>query len=333
MRPVSVTIAALVFLACLALLGIPGSVCAGEQPDWLKKDTIDRLFPEATHTGPRSGQPPAIPVYGAGGRHLGFLFSTAELTDVVGFSGAPFNFVVGLDMQGKIVGVVVVKHVEPIIMEYSAIAARFTHFMTQYAGLDPSGAISISGRGTPGGIDGISSATVSARAFNNAIIQSARLVARSNPRLMSMALAPATTLRTPSAKIEWARIVEVLVPSAFRAGHPDRRAMYLGQPTNRPMGGAGVQLWAQRKDGTTFPMELAVGEALGGTQRLFTGFVRDLTERQRLIFQAAVLDEVPIDVLAERLDSTRGAIYKILHDSRARLRRAIARSEGREEKV
>jgi hypothetical protein len=36
---------------------------------------------------------------------------------------------------------------------------------------------------------------------------------RSRPRLMSMALAPATTLRTPSAKIAWARMVEVLVPS------------------------------------------------------------------------------------------------------------------------
>jgi len=59
----------------------------------------------------------------------------------------------------------------------------------------------------------------------------------------------------------------------------------------------------------------------------------DLTDRQRLIFQAAVLDEVPIDVLAERLDSTRGAIYKILHDARARLRRALARSEGKEERV
>jgi len=59
----------------------------------------------------------------------------------------------------------------------------------------------------------------------------------------------------------------------------------------------------------------------------------DLTDRQRLIFQAAVLDEVPIDVLAERLDSTRGAIYKILHDARARLRRALARNEGKEERV
>ena len=37
--------------------------------------------------------------------------------------------------------------------------------------------------------------------------------ARSSPRLMSIALAPAVTLRTPSAKIAWARSVEVLVPS------------------------------------------------------------------------------------------------------------------------
>jgi transcriptional regulator of nitric oxide reductase/NAD-dependent dihydropyrimidine dehydrogenase PreA subunit len=144
----------------------------------LNQDRIHRLFPEATYTRPLSGKPPAIPVYGAGGP-IGFLFSTAELTDVVGFSGAPFNFVVGLDLQGKIVGVVVVKHAEPIIMDYSAVGARFARFIEQYAGLDPGGSISLSGRGTPGGIDGISSATVSARAFNNAIIQSARLVARS----------------------------------------------------------------------------------------------------------------------------------------------------------
>lgn len=57
----------------------------------------------------------------------------------------------------------------------------------------------------------------------------------------------------------------------------------------------------------------------------------ELTERQRAVFQAAVLDEVPIDVLAERAGTTRGAIYKILHDARAKLRRALARQDGMEE--
>jgi RNA polymerase sigma-70 factor, ECF subfamily len=49
-----------------------------------------------------------------------------------------------------------------------------------------------------------------------------------------------------------------------------------------------------------------------------------LTPRQRLVFRAAVLDEVPIDVLADRLGSSRGAIYKLLHDARRTLRRAMA---------
>jgi NosR/NirI family nitrous oxide reductase transcriptional regulator len=176
-RPVSFTIAALVFLVCLAFLALPGSASAGEQPDWLNQDRIHRLFPEATYTRPLSGKPPAIPVYGTTGP-IGFLFSTADVTDVVGFSGAPFNFVVGLDLQGKIVGVVLVKHAEPII-EHNSLGAQLTRFIGQYTGLNPGGSISLSGRGTPGGIDGISGATVSARAFNHALVQSARLVARS----------------------------------------------------------------------------------------------------------------------------------------------------------
>ena len=48
-----------------------------------------------------------------------------------------------------------------------------------------------------------------------------------------------------------------------------------------------------------------------------------LTERQRLIFQSVTIDDVPIDVIAERLGSSRGAIYKTLHDARAKLRRAL----------
>jgi NosR/NirI family nitrous oxide reductase transcriptional regulator len=169
--------AALVLAICLALLGISGSARAADDPAWLKKETVERLFPQATYTRPRTGEPPAVPVYSTTGL-AGYLFSTAELTDVVGFSGAPFNFVVGLDLQGKIVGVVLVEHAEPII-KYNSLGPQLKRFIEQYAGLDPGNSISLSGKGTPGGIDGISSATVSARAFNHAIVQSARLVARS----------------------------------------------------------------------------------------------------------------------------------------------------------
>jgi RNA polymerase sigma-70 factor (ECF subfamily) len=49
-----------------------------------------------------------------------------------------------------------------------------------------------------------------------------------------------------------------------------------------------------------------------------------LTPHQRDVLVAAVLDGVPIDVLAERLDSTRNAVYKTIHDARTRLRAFVA---------
>jgi RNA polymerase sigma-70 factor, ECF subfamily len=49
-----------------------------------------------------------------------------------------------------------------------------------------------------------------------------------------------------------------------------------------------------------------------------------LTPRQRQVLVAAVLEGVPIDVLAERLDSNRNALYKLLHDARRRLRDHVA---------
>ena len=46
--------------------------------------------------------------------------------------------------------------------------------------------------------------------------------------------------------------------------------------------------------------------------------------RQRQVFVAVALNDVPIDVLAERLDTTRGALYKALHDARRNLKAALA---------
>jgi RNA polymerase sigma-70 factor, ECF subfamily len=55
----------------------------------------------------------------------------------------------------------------------------------------------------------------------------------------------------------------------------------------------------------------------------------ELTSHQRRVFVALALNEVPVDVLAERLGSTRGALHKTLHDARGRLRAAlVARGLG-----
>lgn len=53
-----------------------------------------------------------------------------------------------------------------------------------------------------------------------------------------------------------------------------------------------------------------------------------LTPHQRTVFIALALNEVPIDVLSERLGSSRGALYKALHDARKRLRTELGREGG-----
>jgi len=57
---------------------------------------------------------------------------------------------------------------------------------------------------------------------------------------------------------------------------------------------------------------------------------QNLTDRQRKILTAVVMEDVPIDVLAERLGSSRGALYKTLHDARTKLRQALTQYGGAE---
>ena len=56
------------------------------------------------------------------------------------------------------------------------------------------------------------------------------------------------------------------------------------------------------------------------------GIATALTPRQRTVLVAMALNGVPIDVLAERLGTTRGALYKTLHDARQKLRAHLARA-------
>lgn len=73
--------------------------------------------------------------------------------------------------------------------------------------------------------------------------------------------------------------VRLLMPSPDRERHDAYLHRYRETGEKRIIG-IGRIVFAQRKDGTTFPMELSIGEAASGTERLFTGFIRDLTERR-----------------------------------------------------
>ena len=75
------------------------------------------------------------------------------------------------------------------------------------------------------------------------------------------------------------RNVSILMPSPYRQAHDGYLGRYL-ETGERRIIGIGRVVVGERRDGSTFPMELAVGELKSGERRYFTGFIRDLSERQ-----------------------------------------------------
>ncbi len=75
--------------------------------------------------------------------------------------------------------------------------------------------------------------------------------------------------------------VSVLMPSPYREEHDSYLGNYVRTGKAKIIG-IGREVVGQKKDGSTFPMDLSVGEVRLAGGRLFTGIVRDITERKRL---------------------------------------------------
>ncbi|HEV2205776.1 MAG TPA: sigma 54-interacting transcriptional regulator [Candidatus Acidoferrales bacterium] len=74
--------------------------------------------------------------------------------------------------------------------------------------------------------------------------------------------------------------IEDLIPERFRTEHPAHRAKYTAQPHTRPMG-LGLDLYARRKDGTEFPVDIMLSPVDTAEGRVFLSVVRDITPRRR----------------------------------------------------
>jgi PAS domain S-box-containing protein len=74
--------------------------------------------------------------------------------------------------------------------------------------------------------------------------------------------------------------VNQLMPEPFSSEHDQYIANYIKTGENKIIG-IGREVEGKRKDGSTFPLDLAVSEVKVGDRRLFTGIVRDITDRKR----------------------------------------------------
>jgi RNA polymerase sigma-70 factor, ECF subfamily len=82
------------------------------------------------------------------------------------------------------------------------------------------------------------------------------------------------------------------------------------------------EVWPRFADGNASPQaDVEQSDLLEAVRQAID---EELTPHQREVLVAVALNGVPIDVLAERLGSTRGALYKTIHDARRKLRRRLA---------
>lgn len=120
--------------------------------------------------------------------------------------------------------------------------------------------------------------------------------------------------------------LRMLMPQPYRQEHDGYLQRYLSTGEKRIIGTDRVVV-GQRKDGSTFPMKLAVGEMRTAGRSYFTGFIRDLTEREE---SAARLQEVQTELarlarlnemgemastLAHELNQPLSAIANYVHGS------------------
>jgi PAS domain S-box-containing protein len=126
--------------------------------------------------------------------------------------------------------------------------------------------------------------------------------------------------------------VEVLIPEKFRHSHADHRDRYNKSPKKRSMG-LGMDLSGNRKDGTTFPVEISLNYFHSGDDMMVMGLITDITERKRIEKDFQKLNAELEKRVEERTQALEGAIYELeytnksLEDAEDEVRKALEKEK------
>jgi Na+-translocating ferredoxin:NAD+ oxidoreductase RnfG subunit len=139
---------------------------------------IQQFFPDAESVGDLEGEPLSAEVYN-GKNILGYVYYTDDVVKIPAYSGKPIRTLVGFDTHGKIVGLRIVHHEEPILV-IGISDQNLRTFTDQYVDKYVNDKIKIGGRDRDGykSIDAISGATITVMVLNATINQSMRKVAK-----------------------------------------------------------------------------------------------------------------------------------------------------------
>ena len=185
----------LALLALLLLLAPAGAALAASRlPEFLGKVEPGEILPEADRLGPVRGEPPIAPAY-KGDQLVGFAYLNSDFANSVGYSGKPIHIVVGLDLKGRITGLKLVDHKEPIVL-IGIPERKIVDALGSLIGADigqvATGAVEVPH------VDIVSGATVTVLVMGDSIIRSAihlvrsgRIAGTQGPAAAAPAAAPA----------------------------------------------------------------------------------------------------------------------------------------------
>ena len=165
------------FVVAILALG-PIFLAAASEPQRIEKQA-QTFFPESDEIGELEGTVPAAALF-RGEEILGYVFLTDDIVKIPAYSGETITTLVGIDTQGQIVGVEILRHSEPILVT-GVSEQDLAAYVDQYRGTNVKDTVQIGGTAREGrvAIDGLSGATITAMVLNASITRAARIVAAS----------------------------------------------------------------------------------------------------------------------------------------------------------